>query len=423
MAAVSRDVQVFVKPAGALCNMACRYCYYLDKRPLAPPGGLSRMPDNLLEQYIVQQIDASPSSVVTFSWHGGEPTVLGLDFFRRVVELQRRHRRPGRRIVNGIQTNGLLIDETWSRFFRDERFRVGLSLDGPADLHDPYRVTRSGEPTHAGAMRAFELLQRHGVACDILCVVHDRNVREPIRVYRFFRRLGARSLVFLPLVEPVDRGLPSGSDRTAGVRAHSAAGQPDAEGESKTATPSTLGVCVSERSVLAGAYGTFLCTIFDEWVARDANRIAVQIFDEATRPARGLQHSLCIFREICGDVPIIERNGDVYCCDHYVDAAHRLGNIRDTPLVELIESPAQQAFGQAKQTTLPQYCRACEVRLMCNGGCPKDRLIRTPDGEEGLNYLCAGFKRFFAHVLPYAVRIGFARLGRAGGGGPAVTSG
>jgi uncharacterized protein len=371
------EFQVFAKPAGALCNLGCRYCYYLEKERLSPPGVSPRMPDDLLEQYIVQHIDAAPGSVVRFSWHGGEPTVLGLDYFRRIVAIQSRHQRPGRRIANGMQTNGLLLDDDWGRFLSTEGFRIGLSLDGPADVHDLYRVTRGQEPTHTAVVRAFELLRRHRVPCDILCVVHDRNVREPARVYRFFRKIGVRSLVLLPLVE-----------RQAGT-----------------------GQGVSARSVPAEAYGAFLCEIFDEWVERDAGRVAVQAFDEATRPARGLDHSLCVFRETCGDVPVVEHTGDFYCCDHFVDAEHRLGNIRETPLADLIESPAQRAFGQAKRDTLPQYCRTCEVRPMCNGGCPKDRFLRTPDGETGLNYLCAGFKRFFTHVLPYAVKVGSDRPG------------
>jgi uncharacterized protein len=371
VAAASRDFQIFVKPAGAVCNLACQYCYYLDKQHLASQGTPLRMADDLLEHYIVQHIDASPSSTVSFSWHGGEPTVLGLDYFRRIVELQRKHRRPGRHTVNGMQTNGILLNEEWGRFLSTEEFRVGLSIDGPADLHDAYRITRGQEPTHVQAIRAFEILKRHRIPCDVLCVLHDRNILHPTRVYRFFRKAGVRYLSFLPVVEP----------------------QPGTERG------------VSPQSVSAEAYGGFLCTVFDEWVRQDAGRIAVQIFEEATRPARGLQHSLCIYRETCGDVPVVERSGDFYSCDHFVDAAHRLGNIRETPLVDLLESPAQPAFGQAKRDALPRYCRRCDVQPFCNGGCPKDRFIQTPDGEAGLNYLCAGLKRFFTHCLPYVVTL------------------
>ncbi len=322
------------------------------------------MDDALLEEYIVQHIDASPGPDINFSWHGGEPTVLGLDYFRKIVGLQRKYRPPGWRITNGVQTNGTLLDEEWCRFFSAEHFSVGLSLDGPRELHDRYRVTKGQRPTHREVMRGFELLRRHSVACDILCVVHDQNVHYPTQIYRFFREIGARYLGFLPVVEPAhdaDRG-------------------------------------VSPYTVPAEAFGAFLCTIFDEWARRDIGRISVQIFEEASRPARGLEHSLCVFRETCGEIPVVEHNGDFFPCDHFVDEQHRLGNIHETALVELLESPAQRTFGQAKLDGLPRYCRTCEVRPMCNGGCPKDRFLRAPDGEAGLNYLCAGFKRFFTHV-------------------------
>ena len=366
------DFQVFVKPAGAACNLACRYCYYLEKAELHPAPGLPRMPSDLLESYIAQHLAASDGPVTRFSWHGGEPTVLGLDYFRRIVELQRRHRPPGRQIANGIQTNGLLIDDAWARFFAAEGFGVGLSLDGPADLHDACRVTRGGEPTHAAAMRALERLQRHRVAHDILCTVHDVNVRHPLRVYRFFRQAGVRTLSFLPVVEP-DPASPVG---------------------------------VTPHTVPAGAYGEFLCAIFDEWAARDTDRIEVQAFEEATRPARGLDHSLCTLRETCGDIPVVEHTGDVYSCDHFVNAAHRLGNLRESRLGDLVASPAQRAFGLAKRDTLPRQCRECDVLAQCGGGCPKDRFLRTENGEAGLNYLCPAFRRFYRHVAPFAARVG-----------------
>jgi len=375
VANAAREFQVFVKPAGALCNLECRYCYYLETASLDPAGAPLRMTEDVLDRYIAQHLAAAPGPQVAFSWHGGEPTVLGLDYFRRIVELQRKHRPPGWHIVNGMQTNGLLLDDAWCRFLAAEGFRVGLSLDGPQELHDAYRVTRGGEPTHLRVMRAFERLVRHQVATDILTVVHDRNVRHPLRVYRYLRGIGAESVSFLPLVERV-RGAGGG---------------------------------VTSRTVPADAYGVFLCDVFDEWLARDRGRISVQLFDEATRPALGLEHSLCIFRPTCGDVPVIEHNGDFYSCDHFVDAAHRLGNIATTTLGELIESEAQRAFGDAKRDGLPGYCRTCEFLAMCNGGCPKDRFIATPDGEPGLNYLCVGFKRFFARIQPFAAALSAGR--------------
>lgn len=365
------DFQVFVKPAGAACNLSCRYCYYLDTARLYPAGEMPRMPLDLLEDYIVQHFEASPGPVTRFSWHGGEPTVLGLDYFRAIVSLERKHRPPGRRIANGIQTNGLLVDDAWARFFAAEGFTVGLSLDGPADLHDPYRVTRGHEPTHARVVRALERLQQHSVACEILCAVHDLNVGHPLKVYRFFRLVGARSIGLLPVVE-------------------AAPGEPGG---------------VSPHTVPAAAYGEFLCAIFDEWMARDTRRIFVQAFDEATRPARGLDHSLCVLRETCGDIPVVEHNGDVYSCDHFVDVQHRLGNLRESRLADLLECPDQLAFGRAKRDTLPRCCRDCDVLAQCHGGCPKDRFTNAPDGDIGLNYLCVGFKRFFRHCAPFAAKV------------------
>jgi uncharacterized protein len=374
----SREFQIFTKPVGAICNLDCHYCYYLQKEFLYPDVTSFRMSEDLLEAYIVQQIEIAPEPVINFFWHGGEPTILGLDYFRQIVALQRKHQPPGRRISNSIQTNGVLLDEDWCRFFAAEDFGVGLSLDGPPDLHDPYRVTKGQKPTHKQVMRGYRLLRQHKIPVDILCVVHAQNVQHPLQVYRFFKEIKAQYISFIPLVEM----------------------QPTAEGG------------LSPRTVPADAFGEFLCTIFDEWVRHDIGRIIVQIFEEAGRPARGQDHSLCIFRRTCGDVPVIEHNGDFYSCDHFVTPEHRLGNIRDTPLFELLESPAQHAFGQAKWDTLPRYCLECEVRVMCNGGCPKDRIIQTPDGEAGLNYLCAGYKRFFIHCRPYVTQL--AALWRAG---------
>jgi uncharacterized protein len=370
-ATASREFQVFAKPAGAACNMDCRYCYYLEKEAIHRDTRESRMSRETLETLIVEQLQASPGPVVRFSWHGGEPTLMGLEYFRLIVSLQQAHRAPGQRVLNGIQTNGILIDEEWCRFLAAGNFHVGLSMDGPAELHDKYRLTKGHRPTHSIVMRALGLLQRHKVRCDVLCVVHDMNVREPARVYRFFKKIGARSLTFLPLVQP----LPLQPGR------------------------------VTAETVPPDAYGDFLCAIFDEWVAGDSRRVAVQQLDEAIRPALGQQHSLCVFRKTCGDVPVVEHNGDFYACDHFVDAEHRLGNISSTPLVELLESSQQRDFGNAKLEKMPRYCRDCPVLPMCNGGCPKDRFATTPAGEPGLNYLCPGFKRFFTHVLPYAVKL------------------
>jgi uncharacterized protein len=371
MVKASREFQVFVKPVGSICNLACHYCYYLKKEKLYPKGESFRMPDDILEEYVVQHINASPEPVIRFSWHGGEPTVLGLEYFRKIVALQNKHQLPHQRIANGMQTNGTLLDEDWCRFLSAEGFAVGLSLDGPQEMHDRYRVTKDQKPTFEQTMQGYKLLQKHRVYCDILCVVNSHNVQSPSQVYQFFKQIKAPYVTFLPMVEPqadVERG-------------------------------------VSQLTVPADAWGNFLCTIFDEWRDQDIGRIKVQIFEEAARTAFNQEHSLCIFRPTCGDIPVVEHNGDFYSCDHFVDAEHCLGNIRETPLVELLESPAQRAFGQAKLDTLPRYCQECEVRDMCNGECPKNRILRTPDGEAGLNYLCEGYKRFFTHCQPFVSEV------------------
>ena len=371
MVQASRDFQVFAKPVGPLCNMACRYCYYISKQPLHAAIDSLRMPDALLEEYIVQHIAATRRPTIAFSWHGGEPTLLGLDYFKKIVALQRKHLPGGKRIFNGMQTNGILLDEEWCGFLAAEGFGVGLSLDGPQELHDRYRLTGGNEPTHRLAMRAFELLKRSGITCDILCSVHDQNVRHPLQVYRYFKQIGGQYISFLPIVMKM----------------------PGSESDTEPCT------------VPAEDYGSFLCAIFDEWTQRDIGRVSVQIFEEAIRSLRGLAHSLCIFRKTCGEIPVIEHNGDFFSCDHFVDEAHRLGNILEVPLAQLLESSAQRAFGEAKRDALPRHCAQCEVLEMCNGGCPKDRFLATPEGQPGLNYLCAGFKRFFTHCRPFFQKV------------------
>ena len=369
MNTASREFQILVKPIGPVCNLDCRYCYYLQKTELYPKGESFRMADDLLESYIVQHIEACPKDLILFSWHGGEPAALGLDYFRRIVELQRKHQPVGHRIRNGIQTNGTLLDEEWCRFLAAKQFDVGLSLDGPKEFHDGYRLTKGHKPTHKQVVQTFRLLQRHRIPTSLLCVVHDRNVHHPLAVYRFFKEMGVLALQFLPLV----MRRPDGS--------------------------------VTPETVPAEAYGRFLSDIFHEWVRNDAGRIGIQNFDEAARPFLCEDHALCVFKQTCGDVVAMEHNGDLYSCDHFVDRKHYLGNILETPLVEILESPVQRTFGRRKQDTLPRYCRECAVLAMCNGGCPKDRFLRTPEGEEGLNYLCPGLKGFFAYSSPYLQKL------------------
>jgi uncharacterized protein len=371
MVKTSRPFQVFVKPIGSLCNLSCQYCYYLKKKELYPEVETFQMPSEVLEDYIVQHIDASSEPVIRFSWHGGEPTILGLNYFQLIVALQCMHQPPNKRIVNGIQTNGTLLNEDWCHFFAKEGFSVGLSLDGPKEMHDRFRLNKDQKPTYMQTMRGYKLLKKYGVYTDILCVVNAHNVQFPFQLYRFFKKINAEYITFLPLVEP----------------------HPDIRNS------------VSNISVSSKAWGQFLCSIFDEWIDQDIRRVKVQIFEEALRTAFNQEHSLCIFRPTCGDIPVIEHNGDFYSCDHFVDAEHCLGNINATPLVELLESRAQSAFGRAKLETLPRICRECIVRDMCNGGCPKNRFLSTQDGEKGLNYLCAGYKRFFTHCQPFVSEV------------------
>lgn len=368
---VSEDFQIFVKPVGASCNLACSYCYYLKKDKLYPEEKSFRMTDDMLELYIVQHIHASSAQTIFFSWHGGEPTLAGLEYFRRIVELQKKHLPENRFILNGIQTNGTLLNDEWCQFLKKENFVVGISLDGPEEFHSTNRFRKDGKSSLAEVLRGFHLLKVYQIPCEILCVVNTQNVQFPLEVYRFFKSLKAEFLTFIPLVERLS---------------------PENEK-------------ISGRTVPAKAFGEFLCAIFDEWKTEDIGKVKIQIFEEALRTAFGLEHSLCIFKPVCGRVPVVERNGDFYSCDHFVDSAHRIGNITETTLVELLESKEQKAFGQAKFKTLPNYCLKCEVLSMCNGACPKDRFINTPEGESGLNYLCEGYKLFFNHCKPFVVEV------------------
>ena len=367
MVSTVRSFQVFAKPISYVCNLSCKYCYYLKTRQIYPNAALCRMSDDILKEYIIQHINASTDPVIQFSWHGGEPTILGLNYFRKIVAFQHKYCPPNQQIINGIQTNGTLLDDAWCSFFANEGFRVGLSLDGPQELHDQFRVTKHQMPTYESTMRGYRLLQKYQVNTDVLCVVSTYNVQFPLQIYRFFKQIGAQSITFLPLVEPsvvTDSG-------------------------------------VTSISVPPDAWGQFLCVIFNEWRDQDIGKVTVRMFEEAIRSAINQEHALCIFRPICGDIPALEYNGDVYSCDHYVDPNYYLGNIMQSPLTELLNSPKQHAFGTAKLATLPRYCQDCEVRAMCNGGCPKNRILKTPDREQGLNYLCRGYKRFFKHCQPF----------------------
>ena len=368
------------KPAGPTCNLNCMYCFYREKEKLYPAASSWKMTDDVLESFIRQSIETQEAPVVSFAWQGGEPTVLGVEYFRKVVELENKYA-DGRRIENALQTNGVLLDDGWGEFLARNGFLVGLSLDGPADLHDRYRVTRASGPTFEAVMRGLGLLRKHGVEFNTLTAVHEENSRRPLEVYRFLKEAGSRFMQFIPVVERVAEG--------PGQRGGALVGPHDAED-----------AAVSEWSVKPLEFGRFLCAVFDEWVRRDVGRAFVQSFDVALESWVGAPQSLCVFRETCGAAMILEHNGDVYSCDHFVYPEDRLGNILERPLASLAASERQGRFGLAKRDGLPRYCRECEVRFACHGECPKHRFLLSPRGEPGLNYLCEGYRLFFSHVDP-----------------------
>jgi uncharacterized protein len=380
------SVHVMAKPTGAVCNLDCQYCFFLSKDTLYP-GSKFHMADDVLEAYVQQVLESQRSPHVTIAWQGGEPTLMGLAFFRRASVLARKYLRPGTTLEHTIQTNGVLLDEEWCEFLAGNGFLVGVSIDGPEDMHDAYRLNKAGDPTFSRVMRAVRLMHQHKVDFNVLCTVHDVNVGHPLEVYRFFRdEVGAQFLQFIPIVE---RATPETIEIAN-------AGWGDRNHERPLYTQT--GSLVTERTVNPELWGAFLIRAFDEWVAHDVGKVYVQMFESALASWLGLSASLCIFAETCGNALALEHNGDLYSCDHFVEPRFRLGNIKEQHLVQLIASDRQRAFGNAKRDSLPRYCRECEVRFACNGECPRNRFLLTPDGEEGLNYLCAGYKAFFRHI-------------------------
>jgi uncharacterized protein len=355
---------VMAKPTGAQCNLDCAYCFFLKKAALYPESTF-RMSDAVMESYVRQTIEAGQGSI---AWQGGEPTLMGLDFFRRAMAVERKCLKPGQPMENTLQTNGILIDEEWCRFLHDNNFLVGISLDGPRDLHDVYRKDKGGHPTFDRVVRAVRLMQAHKVEFNILCTVNAVNSQHPLDVYRFFRdELGARYVQFIPIVE---------RDNASGNQ----------EGQK-----------VTDRTVPAEAYGKFLIAIFDEWVRRDVGTMFVPFFDAVLASYVYGQSSVCVLRPACGDALALEHNGDLYSCDHFVEPRHLLGNIVQTPLAALATSNQQRGFGQTK-SRLPKTCQACRFLFTCHGECPKNRVLTTADGEPGLNWLCEGLKAFFEHT-------------------------
>lgn len=356
---------IITKPIGPICNLDCSYCFYLKKEDLYAGNRNWRMSPEVLESYVRQYIESQKVQEVTFTWQGGEPTLLGIDFFRRAVELQ--HRYAGAKTIsNAFQTNGVLLNDEWGEFFAENRFLIGLSIDGPEELHDRYRIDKGGKPSFAKVMRGLDVLLRHKVEFNTLTVVNRANSLHPEKVYDFLKSIGSRVHQYIPLVE-----------------------RDEATGE------------MAEWSVQAEDFGRFLIGIFDQWVKSDVGQTFVQLFEVSLQSWLGMPAGLCFFRETCGASLAVEHNGDVYACDHYVDPPNLLGNLMENPLEALVNSEPQKAFGRAKRDTLPTYCQQCDVRFACQGECPKNRFITTPDGEPGLNYLCAGYKAYFHHVAPY----------------------
>jgi uncharacterized protein len=379
----SRNFHVMAKPIGPICNLNCTYCYYLEKEKLFPKEENFRMNPEVLETFIRQYIESQSTLEVIFSWQGGESTLLGLDYFKSVVELQKKYA-CGRKISNTLQTNGTRLDDAWCKFFREQNFLVGISIDGPRRLHDTYRLDKGQKPTFDRVMKGIHLLKKYRVEFNTLTVVSASNAKHPVEVYDFLRETGSGYIQFIPLVER----LPSEQGQSSGL------------GLAEPPLPGAAPSPVTRWSVPSERYGDFLRAIFDQWVRRDVGKVFVQMFDVALEIWSGQGHAPCLFQKDCGEGLALEHNGDLYSCDHFVYPKYHLGNIMNESLGDLVNSARQRAFGEAKSATLPRQCRECEVLFACHGECPKRRFLTTSDGEEGLNYLCAGYRKFFNHINP-----------------------
>lgn len=379
IAPFAQPLYVMAKPAGSHCNLACEYCYYLEKSRLYHDTPVEKMSDETLELYIRQYLAARPLGAVEFTWHGGEPLMRPLSFYRKALALQRKYG-GGRQIDNVLQTNGTMLTEDWCRFLHDNRWLVGVSIDGPQEYHDAYRRSRMGRPSFRKVTEGIRLLNRFGVEWNAMAVVNDRNAGDPLAFYRFFRDNGCRFIQFTPVVER--------------VRAH-------ADGR-RLASLADGGKCrLAPFSVTPEQWGSFLCAVFDEWVRHDVGQVFVQLFDATLANWVGEMPGLCTVSPMCGHAAVMEWNGDVYSCDHFVFPEYKLGNIHDHTLTELLYSDRQRAFARMKVEGLPRQCKSCRWLRLCYGECPKNRFARTADGEPGLNYLCAGYRRFFEHAAPY----------------------
>lgn len=377
----ARPLYVMLKPVGSVCNLACEYCYYLEKKHLyaTTPGERFIMTDELLERFVEQYILSQTQPQILFTWHGGEPLMRPLAFYKRALELQRRYGR-GRQIDNCIQTNGTLLNDEWCRFFKENNWLVGVSIDGPEEFHDEFRRTRQGLPSFRKVMKGIELLNKHGVEWNAMAVINDFNADYPLDFYRFFKSIGCHYIQFAPIVERV---------------AHHTDGR-------HLANPLDAGhLELTDFSITPRQWGNFLCSLFDEWVKQDVGTYYIQLFDATLANWVGQQPGICTLARTCGHAGVMEYNGDVYACDHFVFPEYKLGNIHTHTLTEMMYGERQQSFGMAKESTLPDQCHHCEYLFACHGECPKNRFITTPSGQPGLNYLCEGYHQYFTHVAPY----------------------
>lgn len=375
----AKPLYVMLKPAGAHCNLACKYCYYLEKNKLYPTAQRHLMSDEMLEQFTREYIEAQTMSQVLFTWHGGEPLLRSIDFYRKALSLQQKYA-GGRRIDNVIQTNGTLLTDEWCEFFAQNHWLVGISIDGPQPDHDRYRLTAAGKPSWKKVMQGIKLLKKHGVEWNAMAVVNAYNANHPLEFYRFFKENGCQFLQFTPIVERQTR---------------------HEDGRTLASLADKNEIPLSEASVASEQWGYFLCAIFDEWVRKDVGKIFVEIFDCTLANWMGISPGICAYSKECGHAGVMEHNGDVYSCDHFVFPEYKLGNIRDHSLIDMLYGEQQQEFSRLKHSSLPRQCKECDMEFACHGECPKNRFMKDKYGDSGLNYLCPGYYHYYQHVAPY----------------------
>ena len=375
----AKPLYVMLKPAGAHCNLACKYCYYLEKNKLYPTAQRHLMSDEMLEQFTREYIEAQTMNQVLFTWHGGEPLLRSIDFYRKALSLQQKYA-GGRRIDNVIQTNGTLLTDEWCEFFAQNHWLVGISIDGPQPDHDHYRLTAAGKPSWKKVMQGIKLLKKHGVEWNAMAVVNAYNANHPLEFYRFFKENGCQFLQFTPIVERQTR---------------------HEDGRTLASLADKDEISLSEASVAPEQWGYFLCAIFDEWVRKDVGKIFVEIFDCTLANWMGISPGICAYSKECGHAGVMEHNGDVYSCDHFVFPEYKLGNIRDHSLIDMLYGEQQQEFSRLKHSSLPRQCKECDMEFACHGECPKNRFMKDKYGDSGLNYLCPGYYHYYQHVAPY----------------------